>query len=636
MSHENINLGLLGSVKNENYINILKNENSELDNKLKKVNELVSKLKTQITENEQEKNLLITSSYQKDKDLESIKKQLEITKFQVNELKNKNQNKLSSLADQNILLQKNKELNTNTIAELQQKITELELKLKTSSSPAKLNKKFSILSEGHNYSLAIQGTNKKSSEDILPDILKVKSIENKIDNNELFITGRNELIEMKENNQRLQEQLEVLQSELNKHEKDKINMMKELEEYNKEKNNLLNTLNEKNKEINGKLNKENELNNNLMKQLIENKKIKNNLDNIKIKCNNLEKNKKELEDVIFQQENKVNELSSSVKKITNIIKIKNIELNNSKIYINNLEETIKDLNKEFHQIRIKKKKENTQEIANLKNQLENLKKEYQKLIDYNNNIGINRQLFNYNHISNNHIISRNYNINNFNNDGNKKIRIKMCVNNNQNNKMSYSALNISNIVNINENKGKRINSQKNIFKDEIKYDLNNDIILKDFNSLNKNELNALNYQKSNNNFINNMKNIKIKKLGNVRYNYIINQNEKKMKNKSYGGNKSLNNIKRFKINELKIKNESRDIDNQKRKIKKINSKDFIFKYKIIDNKNIDTIDNDIDNINVNSNLLKKQIGIVEEERVEKKKIEEFKNLLDQIVKDIDN
>ena len=88
-----------------------------------------------------------------------------------------------------------------------------------------------------------------------------------------------------------------------------------------------------------------------MKQLIENQKIKNNLDNIKIKCNNLEKNKRELEDVIFQQENKVNELSTSVKKIVNMVKIKDIEINNNKIYINNLEETIKDLNKEFHQIR---------------------------------------------------------------------------------------------------------------------------------------------------------------------------------------------------------------------------------------------------------------------------------------------
>ena len=224
MSHDFKNQGLLNSVKNENYINILKNENTELDNKLKKVNELVSKLKTQITENEQEKNLLISSSYQKDKDLEIIKKQLEQTKFQVDELKNKNQNKLSLLEDENNILQKNKELNANTIAELQQKITDLEFKLKASSSSLN-NKKFAILSGAHNFSLAIQGTQKKQSEGVLPDILG-KNLENKFDNNDLFLTGRNELIEMKENNQKLQEQLEVLQNELNKHENDKINMIK--------------------------------------------------------------------------------------------------------------------------------------------------------------------------------------------------------------------------------------------------------------------------------------------------------------------------------------------------------------------------------------------------------------------------
>jgi hypothetical protein len=36
MSNEYKKIGLLSSVKNENYINILKNENIELDNKLKK------------------------------------------------------------------------------------------------------------------------------------------------------------------------------------------------------------------------------------------------------------------------------------------------------------------------------------------------------------------------------------------------------------------------------------------------------------------------------------------------------------------------------------------------------------------------------------------------------------------------
>ena len=66
----------LNSMKNENYLNILKNENLELDNKLKKVNQLVSKLKQQISENEQEKNKILTTSNQKELDLQNIKKQL--------------------------------------------------------------------------------------------------------------------------------------------------------------------------------------------------------------------------------------------------------------------------------------------------------------------------------------------------------------------------------------------------------------------------------------------------------------------------------------------------------------------------------------------------------------------------------
>ena len=242
MSKEKKKITVLGGVKNENYINVLKNENNELDNKLKKVNELVSKLKSQITENEQEKNLLITTSNQKDKDIEAIKKQLEKTKSQIDELKDQNKNKLSSLESQNDILQKNKEMNYNTIAELQQKITDLEFKLKSSSL---LNKKFSILSGGHNFSLAIQSSQKKSNEEGLPDIISLKNSENKLDNNDFFLTGRNELLEMKENNKKLKEQLELLQNELNKHENDKKNMMKELEQYNEEKNSLLNTISKK-------------------------------------------------------------------------------------------------------------------------------------------------------------------------------------------------------------------------------------------------------------------------------------------------------------------------------------------------------------------------------------------------------
>ena len=620
--------GLLVSVKNENYINILKNENTELDNKLKKVNELVSKLKTKITENEKEKNLLISTSYQKDKDIENIKNQLEKTKSQVDELKKINKNQLSSSSDQNNNLQNNKEINLNILTELQRKITDLEFQLKSSSSI--INKKFSILLGAHNFSLAIQGIPKKPIEENFPDILGIKNCENKNFKNELFLTGRNELIEVKENNQKLQENLEALQNEIYKHENDKINMLKELEEYNKEKNNLLNILNIKNEEINGKLNKENELNNNLMKQIIENKKIQNNLDNIRIKYKNLEKNKKELEDVIFQQENKVNELSSSIKKIMNIVKIKNIEINNNKIYINNLEETIKDLKQEFHQIRIKKKKNNSQEISNLRTQLETLKKDYQKLIDFNNNIGANRQLFNYNHISNNHIISRNYNINNYgnyNNNGNNKIKIKMFVNKNQNKRL-YSALKISNIVNKNENKRKRVNSQKNIHKNEINYDSNNDI-------LNNNKLYEIENNEANYNHLYhiNRKNIKVKKNGNLRYNSNIKNNNK-------SGNISLFNLNNYKLNDEKIfKNESEEKYYRIPKIKKLNCNDF--RHKIIDLKKFDRVDNTVKDrtnkiIFKSSNLLHKQKGITQDDRKEIQKIQEFKNLLDQIVNEIDN
>ena len=127
-------------MKSENYINVLKNENIELDNKLKKVNQLVSKLKIQISENEQEKQLILTTSNQKELDLQNIKKQLEQTKSQVNELKNKNNDKISSLTNQNAILKNNSEVNLNIIAELQHKITDLELKLKSSTSNPK--KKF--------------------------------------------------------------------------------------------------------------------------------------------------------------------------------------------------------------------------------------------------------------------------------------------------------------------------------------------------------------------------------------------------------------------------------------------------------------------------------------------------------------
>ena len=443
-STQKVNTSING-IKNENYITILKNENVELDNKLKKVNQLVSKLKQQISENEQEKNKILTTSNQKELDLQNIKKQLEEAKFKVDELKNKNKEEISSLENQNNLLKNNSEINLNTIAEMQQKITDLELKLK-SSTKHNTSKKFLILSNIHNCSMALDATKNKNIVTPLPNILGMK-LENKDDN--FFLTGRNELIEIKENNQKLLQQLNILQEELNKHKIDKNNLNIELEKYNKEKKDLIDKLNNKDEILNNKINQENELNNNLIKQLVENQKIKSNLDNIQIKFKTLEKDKKELEDVILEQENKVNELSSSVKQIIEIMNKRNHEIINNKIYIKNLEETIRELNKEFRSMRIKKESNNSKEIIRLKNQLEKLKKENMKLLGYNQTIETHRNN-GYIPIKNQIIISRNKNNNSEieNNHRYKKIKIRHNVlKNNQNtNRIIPSAMNIANFA----------------------------------------------------------------------------------------------------------------------------------------------------------------------------------------------
>ena len=246
-NEKRINNSLVG-IKNENYINILKNENIELDNKLKKVNQLVSKLKIQISENEKQKNLILTTSNQKEIDLQNIKKQLEQTKSKVDELKNKNKENLILISNQNNILKNKSE--KDTILELQKKITDLEFKLKSSSKES--NKKFNILLNTHNYSMILEGKKEiKNENESLPDILGIK-FENNNNKNDLFLTGRNELIEMKENNEKLIKELNILKNELNLHQNDKNNINIELEKYNKEKNELLENINKKNEILNNK------------------------------------------------------------------------------------------------------------------------------------------------------------------------------------------------------------------------------------------------------------------------------------------------------------------------------------------------------------------------------------------------
>jgi hypothetical protein len=619
------------SVKNENYISVLKKENSELDNKLKKVNQLVSQLKSKISENEKEKNLILTVSNKKELDLQNIKKQLEQTKSKVDELKNKNKQELLNLANQNDLLKNKSEMDINTIAELQQKITNLEFKLKSSSSTSN-TKKFPVLFNTHNFSLVLEGgaqKNEKNGNTSLTDILKLK-FENKNDN--LFLTGRNELIEMKENNEKLNEQLILLQNELAKHQKDKNNLNLELEKYNLEKEKLMENLNKKNELLNTKMTQENQLNNNLMKQLIENKKIQTSLDNIIIKCKNLEKDKNELENVILEQENKVNELSTSIKKAIEVLNLKNSELNNNKLYIKNLEDIIRDLNKEFHNMRLKKKKENSMEVEKLKIQLEKLQRENQKLMEYNNKNIDAKKVYEFIPSQNsNYALSRNNKKKDKfdkNKSGLKKIKIKTRLNSNQTkSRIISSAMDISGFNSVQKRKNQdlirlQLNKRKQFKK---LYDQNYEL------SPIKSNIYG-NFNRSKNLNIINLNNIKIKNLGNLKYNKSV-LNIHKFKNINDDNNeinqinKELNrNIEKAAIKKLKIKN-----------INTLNTQDNVSDYKISNNEN--TSKNYINQTKSSaSNLIKlknnNEISI--KEQAEKEKIEEFKNFLQQIVSDIES
>ena len=630
-----------GSMKNENYVNVLKNENIELDNKLKKMNQLVSKLKLQISENEKEKKLILSTSNQKEQDLQNIKKQLEQAKSKVDELKNMNNEKIISLSNQNNILKNKSELDVNTIAELQEKITDLEFKLKSSNLNANTkNNKFSVLYNTHNYSLVFEGSPQKNQVTTLPDILGIK-FENQIDNqnDNLFLTGRNELIEMKDNNQKLLEQLNMLQNELTKHQNERKNMNDEIEKYYKEKKELMDNLNKKNEILNNKKNEENELNNNLMKQLMENKKIKNNLDNITIKCKNLEKDKKELEDVILEQENKVNELSSSVNKIIEMMNQKNTEIINNKLYIKNLEETIKDLNREFYNMRMKKKKENSKEIVKLRTQLANLKKENQKLLEQNiqNNEKNNDSIRNYEFIpikNKRHSMSRNHQIiNEMNNrQGLKKVRIKSNIHlNNTTNRQISSIMDSSTFLNrqIMKNKDDIIRLQINRKKHNQKlYNYNYNLTplkkrgIQDFNG-NKN-LNIIN-----------LNNIKIKNLGNLKYNKSV-LNLQKL-NQHMENTPNINDINKYN-NDNKL--DSPETSVRKTKLKKINS--IIYPLTASDDRTSNTENTNKNNIFQtkstvsNLNKIKDNNEIINNEKVEKEKIQEFKNLLQQIVSDIES
>ena len=158
---------------------------------------------------------------------------------------------------------------------------------------------------------------------------------------------------------------------------------------------------------------------------------------------------------------------------------------------------------------------------------------------------------------------------------------------------------------------------------------------RDYFSIHKRKIYVMNNDDSNVKSKNiNMYNIRIKNLGNAKHNKInFNQIKKRVKPKRLIGNNSMRNIKGNILKEEKNESEER---NSKRQIKKISSNIFIPKFsESKKNEKFDSIRDQNNIVNKPIKLVKKQINFSENEKFEKQKIEEFKNLLERIVNDIE-
>ena len=568
---------------NQSPLIILKNENNNLGDELNRINNLITKLKTQIAKNEQEKSILISNNKKKEKNFQEILKILEEENSQLSQLKNKelelklgNNNDIQALQKKNDILKEEKDKNNSTIAELQKKITDLEMKLKLSEK-----KIFTSLSKGKNESIEINKIQYKEKKNISANKHKLNSISKEYNSNEnIDNDGKgdsndvSDLNEAKNRNQKLKENISKLQEEFNKIDKEKNNLLEQINQYNNDKNKLVALLKEKNEAINEKINNEKQLNEDINKQLNENIKIKNNINALVNKCKSLLKNKNILEDTVIQQENKVDELTKSINEIMKIISKKETQINHDKLYISDLKQLIKELKMDYHnQIKNKQSKNYQKELKSLNAQLNYLKKGAHNIININNINNKNYYNYDYNNINNN-------SINILHKSGN--------FNFNRNNADEYNKSFKSNKRYINFYNNKSLSVKKNKNKPVI---INNDNISK----------------------IPLIQKYKIE-------NYLNKQNKINVSQKN---NQSLPNVEGYR-NNINLKNYLINEAKTNLKSQIINKRNYRNELQIpkIDNRH-------------SRNIPRPKLNFPQTHDIEKQKIEEVKDLIDKIVSEFD-
>ena len=392
--------------QNESPLIILKIENNNLNSELKKINNLITTLKQENLKKEQEKNLLILNNKKLENNLEDVKKELEEYNNQLIELKHK----------EKILLKDdiNKESldNKKLILEMQNKITDLELKLKISEK-----KIFEPLEQEKNSNFEIKKENSKNEEDVVVIELKKEKI----------------------TNQHLLGKIKEKKKYFENISKEKNQMLNQMNECNINRKKLEILLGKKVEDIKLRNNKENKLKKDLIIQTNQNHEMTKNINIIQTKCNYLIKEKYNLEEIVIRQEDRINDLSKSMNEIKQVLNLKENEINKGKIYINNLKGIIKDLKNGYNPKGINRTNKNKQNkgFINLKIYQNTVKNREYNIINFNN-------------------------FNNFKNRNNNSINNLFKININKNKKYNYK-INLRRRNNKNNTPLKRIDSKNKIY-----------------------------------------------------------------------------------------------------------------------------------------------------------------------------
>ena len=323
--NENSNSNINNIVKSNDYNNVLRMENENLNIEIKKLYGIITKLKNQILtdknisnleKKEKEIQIFNQKIIENNKILEQYKSKIILYEKEITRLNNQ----INSITNK-----ENKENNNEKIKVIK------EIKMHNF-------KNLIIVKTG---TLYFQPTIINKPNDIINDNNHININNITLKDKSIFVTGKEEDVKI-------------------------INKNKTLEQKNIYN---IDIINKKNNELKNMMNINKKVNEDLMKYVNLTNKYKNEINNIKAE-------KISLEDLIIKQEEKITYLS---KRIIDINKQKDINFQKSKIYISNLEETLKDLYKEFA---ILKKKKNM--ITNKSNDSINIYNSEKKILSANN------------------------------------------------------------------------------------------------------------------------------------------------------------------------------------------------------------------------------------------------------------